>query len=86
MTSRPTGGWGYQGYCDNSIEALVLRSVTIGGGGVKKYQKHRDVIYVRPLKPKHLRSREGDDFYNLIKIEVTICCFHQTQLAAMWHP
>ncbi len=37
MTSRPQGGGsrGYQGFCDDSSEALVLKSVTIGGGGVK---------------------------------------------------
>jgi hypothetical protein len=26
------GGRGYQGFCDNSIKALVLKSVTMGGG------------------------------------------------------
>jgi hypothetical protein len=42
-------GRGYQGFCDKSIEAFVLKSVTMGGGGVKKYQKLRDVIYGRSL-------------------------------------
>ncbi len=30
-------GRGYQGFCDNSTRALALKSVTIGGGGVKNY-------------------------------------------------
>ncbi len=42
------GGRGYEGFCDNSIKAL-LKSVTTGGRGVKNYQKLRDVIYGRPL-------------------------------------
>jgi hypothetical protein len=44
-----SGGRGYQRFCDDSTEALVLKRVTIGGGGVKKYQILRDVIYGRPL-------------------------------------
>ncbi len=43
------GGRGYQGFCDSSIKALLLKSVTTGGGGVINYQKLRDVIYGRPL-------------------------------------
>ncbi len=43
------GGRGYQGFCDNSTYAFVLKSVTMGGGGVKNYLKQRDVIYGRPL-------------------------------------
>ncbi len=43
------GGRGYQGFWDNSTKALLIKSVTIGGGGVKNYQKLRDVIYERPL-------------------------------------
>jgi hypothetical protein len=39
---------GYQGFCDNSTKALLIKSVTMGGGGVKNYQKLRDVIYERP--------------------------------------
>ena len=30
--------------------ALVLKSVTMGGGGVKNYQKFRDVFMDDPLK------------------------------------
>ncbi len=30
---------GYQVFCDNSFKALVLKNVTMGGGGVLKYQK-----------------------------------------------
>ena len=39
------GGRGYQGFCDNSTKAIVLKRVTMGGGGVKNYPKLRDVIY-----------------------------------------
>jgi hypothetical protein len=42
------GGRGYQGFCDDSTIALVIKSVTMGGGGVKNYQILRDVIYGRP--------------------------------------
>ncbi len=38
------GGGGYQGYSDNSIKCLVMKSVTMGGGVVKNYQILRDVI------------------------------------------
>ncbi len=43
------GGRGYQGFCDNSAKALVIKSVTMGGGSVKNDQILRDVIYGRPL-------------------------------------
>ncbi len=46
------GGRGYQGFCDNSTKALVIKSVTMGGGGVKNYQILRDVIYGRHLRGK----------------------------------
>ncbi len=39
------GGRGYQGFCDNSNKALLLNSVTMGGGGVENHRKLRDVIY-----------------------------------------
>jgi hypothetical protein len=42
-------GRGYQGFYDNSTCALLLKSVTMGGGKVKNYQKLRDTIYGRPL-------------------------------------
>jgi hypothetical protein len=42
-------GRGYQGFCDNSTKALLIKSMTMGRGGVKNYQKLRDVIYGRPL-------------------------------------
>ena len=48
------GGRGYQGFCDDSTKALVLKSVTMGGGGVKNYQKLRDVIYGRTLMDEPL--------------------------------
>ena len=44
-----SGGRGYQGFCDHSTKALVLKSVMMGRGGVKNYQKLHDVIYERPL-------------------------------------
>ncbi len=34
----------------NSTKAFLLKSVRIGGEGVKNYQKLRDVIYGRSLK------------------------------------
>ncbi len=33
------GGRGYQFFCYNSTYALLLKSMTMGGGGVKNYQK-----------------------------------------------
>jgi hypothetical protein len=37
MTPRPPGRKGYQGFCDNITKALLIKSVTMGGGGVKNY-------------------------------------------------
>ncbi len=45
MTSRP---WGYQGFCDDSNKALLIKSVPMGGGVVKYYQILFDDIYGRP--------------------------------------
>ena len=42
-------GEGYQGFCGDSTEALVLKGMTMGVGGVKNDQKVRDVIYGWPL-------------------------------------
>jgi hypothetical protein len=39
------GGSGYQGFCDNRNKASLLKSVTMGGGGVENHRKLRDVIY-----------------------------------------
>jgi hypothetical protein len=44
------GGRGYQGFCDNSTKALVIKSVAMGGGGVKNKNTLRDVIYITPLR------------------------------------
>ena len=43
------GGRGYQGFCDGSTRALLVKCVTIGGGGVKNCAKLLDIIYGRPL-------------------------------------
>ncbi len=43
------GGRECQGFCDNSTKPLVMKSVTMGGGGVKNDPNLRDVIYGRPL-------------------------------------
>jgi hypothetical protein len=43
------GRRGNQGFCDNTIETLLLKSLTMGGGFVKNYQKQRNVIYGRTL-------------------------------------
>jgi hypothetical protein len=43
------GKRGYQGFCDYSTKDLILKSVMMGGEGVKKYQVLHDVIYGRPL-------------------------------------
>ncbi len=40
---------GYEGFCDNSANALLLKRVTMGGGCVQNYQKLRDVIFGQPL-------------------------------------
>ncbi len=45
-------GRGYQGFCDNFTEASEIKSVTIGGWGVKNVPKLRDVIYGQPLSRK----------------------------------
>ena len=39
---------GSRGFCDKSIKALVIKRVSMGGGGVKICPKLRDVIYGRP--------------------------------------
>jgi hypothetical protein len=44
------GGRGYKGFCDESTKALVIKCVTMGGGGVKNDQILRDVIYGRPQR------------------------------------
>ena len=36
---------------DDSSKALVIKSVTMGGGGVKNYPELRDVIYGQPFRP-----------------------------------
>jgi hypothetical protein len=38
----------YQGFCDNSTKALVLKRVTMMGEGIKNHQKLRYVFYGRP--------------------------------------
>jgi len=45
-------GEGYQIFCDNCTEALVLKSVAmaVGRGCVQNCPKLRDVIYGRPLR------------------------------------
>ena len=58
------GGRGYQGFCDDSTKALVLKSVTMGGGGVKNYQKLCDVIYGQPLNRK-MALKDDKFFANL---------------------
>ena len=48
-------GRGYKGFCDDSTEALELKSVMMGeevSKIVKNYQKLRDVIYGRPFSDK----------------------------------
>ena len=37
MTSRPKGGGGIKYFVTTVLKALLLKSVTMGGGGVKKY-------------------------------------------------
>ncbi len=32
------GGKWYQGFCDDSTKASVIKDVTMGGGGFKNYQ------------------------------------------------
>ncbi len=55
MTSRPEGGGGIKEFVTTVLKVLLIKSVTMGGGGVKNYQKLRDVIYGRPLSdPKSL--------------------------------
>ncbi len=49
-------GRGFQGFCDNSTKVLLIESMTMGRGGVKNYQKLRDVIYGRPLVQIYLAT------------------------------
>ena len=35
---------------DDSTKALVIKHVTMGGGGINNCPKLRDVIYERPLR------------------------------------
>ncbi len=51
-------GSGYQGFCDNSTKALLLKSVKMGGGGVKSYQKLCDVIYGQPPRAGSIYCRQ----------------------------
>jgi hypothetical protein len=44
------------GINDFVTTALLLKSVPMGGGGVKNYQKQRDVIYVQPLSASFPRK------------------------------
>ncbi len=54
---------GYQGFCDNSTKALVLKCVTMGDRGVKNDQKLRDAIYGRPPKSITLTSEHEPKFF-----------------------
>jgi hypothetical protein len=69
MTSRPLGGKGYQGFCDDSTKALVIKSVTMVGRGVKNNQKLRDVIYGRPFNHTQLYMVR---FFHSIQINSSI--------------
>ncbi len=42
-------GSGYQGFCDDSNKFLLLKSVTLGGKGIKKDPKLRDAFHGWPL-------------------------------------
>ena len=42
-------GGGGQGARNNCTKALAIKSVTMGGGGLKNCFNLRDVIYGRPL-------------------------------------
>ncbi len=57
MTSRPLVGGGIKVFCDDITKALVIKSMTIGGGCVKNNQIVCDVIYGRPLLWKILVNR-----------------------------
>ena len=48
MTLQSLKGAG-QGFCDNNKKALVIKSVTMGGGDVQNCPKLCDVIYGLPL-------------------------------------
>jgi hypothetical protein len=49
MTSLPKEGGGIKDFVTLVLKALLLKCVTMGGGGVKNCQKFRDVIDGRPL-------------------------------------
>ena len=38
MTSRGLGGRGPKGFCEDSTKAIVLKSVTMGGGVSKNFK------------------------------------------------
>jgi hypothetical protein len=52
-----------QGFCDNSTKASLIKSVTKGGGGVKKCPKLRNVIYGRPLYTSKMTIHWGQVFF-----------------------
>jgi hypothetical protein len=54
---RPAGlQFDMTGFCDNSTRVSVIKSVSMGGGWVKKCYKLNDVINGQPLKSfRHLR-------------------------------
>ena len=47
------GGRGGQGFCGGSSKALVIKSVSMGGWGIKLCPKLRDIIYGRPICISH---------------------------------
>ena len=53
-------GRGYQGFCDDSTRALVIKSVTVGKGGVKNcVTSFMDDPKGRTLEGKRLHSFFG---------------------------
>ena len=70
MTSRPKGE-GVSKTGDDSTKALVIESVTMGGGGVKNYQKLRAVIYGRALKQDQLLEHNTFFYYAFLNSKYT---------------
>ena len=46
-----------RGFCDDSTKALVIKSVTMGGDGVKNYQTLRDIVYGWPLRRETMSGK-----------------------------
>ena len=57
--SRFYGGKGVQDFLDYSSQALVIKRMTMRGGGIQNFPKLHDVIYGRPHKEFQKKANKG---------------------------